>query len=46
LAEGHIITGRMSEEDVSKAHFDSPLLIGFCETLDGTVLIEFELDNC
>lgn len=45
LTEGHIITGRISEENASQVSFDSPLIIDFCKTADGTVLVEFKPDN-
>lgn len=45
LAEGHIVTGRMSKENAAKVTFDSPLLVRFCKTADGTVLVEFEPDK-
>ena len=45
LAEGHIVTGRIAEKNISNIGFDSSLIVDFCKTADGTVVIEFALDD-
>jgi uncharacterized OB-fold protein len=43
LEEGPIVTGRITNENMEKAAFDSPLKIQYVKTVDGTVLVEFVL---
>ena len=45
LEEGHFVTGRMDSEEARRTDFDAPLKIGFVQTQDGTVLINFEKDE-
>jgi uncharacterized OB-fold protein len=41
MDEGHIITGRVSAENAARLSHGDKLRVSFCQTADGTTLVEF-----